>query len=64
VCALPGSGFGFQIPNRRLNMELDPQRLFGILCVHLYSLANTPLPRIWAHIRGRYWSAKIDDISL
>ncbi len=23
-----------------------------------------PPPRIWAHIRGRYWSAKIDDISL
>ncbi len=24
-----------------------------------------PSPRIWAHhIRGRYWSAKIDDISL
>jgi hypothetical protein len=21
-------------------------------------------PLIWAHIRGRYWSAKIDDISL
>ncbi len=34
----------------------------------MYSLAETPhpppLPRIWAHIRGRYWSAKIDDISL
>ncbi len=33
----------------------------------LYSLAQTlhppPPPRIWAHIRGRYWSAKIDDIS-
>ncbi len=23
----------------------------------------TPPPRIWTHIRGRYWSAKIDDIS-
>ncbi len=23
-----------------------------------------PPPRIWAHIRGRYWSAKIYDISL
>ncbi len=23
-----------------------------------------PLPLIWAHIQGRYWSAKIDDISL
>jgi hypothetical protein len=32
------------------------------------SLAETPQlpppPRMWAHIRGRYWSAKIDDISL
>jgi hypothetical protein len=23
-----------------------------------------PPPRFWAHIRGRCWSAKIDDISL
>ncbi len=23
-----------------------------------------PPPGIWAHIRGRYWSAKIDDISV
>jgi hypothetical protein len=27
-------------------------------------LATHPLPRIWARIRGRCWSAKIDDISL
>jgi hypothetical protein len=54
----------------RLSMELDLQSLFG-LHVHtaqLYSLAETPQPtppRIcWAHIRGRYWSAKKDDISL
>ncbi len=38
-------------------------------CAHLYSLhllrlRNRPTPRIWAHIQGRYWSAKIDDISL
>ncbi len=26
--------------------------------------ATPPPPRIWALIRGRYWSAKIDDISL
>jgi hypothetical protein len=37
--------------------------------LELYSLAETPqLPHpsyhIWAHIRGRYWSAKIEDISL
>ncbi len=24
----------------------------------------SPSPRIWAHIRRRYWSAKIDDISV
>jgi hypothetical protein len=38
----------------------------------LYSLAEAPQPptlspRIWPHIRGRYWAAKIgdsDDISL
>jgi hypothetical protein len=33
-------------------------------CPQLYSLAETPQlpssPRIWDHIRGRYWSAKID----
>ncbi len=49
---------------RGKNMELNFQSLFG-----LYSLADTPQiypssPRIWAHIRGRYWSDKIDDISL
>ncbi len=37
-------------------------------CAQLYSLSETPQPppsaRIWAHIRGRYWSAKIDDICL
>ncbi len=51
-------------------MELDLQSLFG-LHVHSYTYWLTPrnspsppLPRIWAHIRGRYWSAKIDNISL
>jgi hypothetical protein len=37
-------------------------------CAQLYSLAETmqppPPPRILAHIRGRYWSAKTDDTSL
>jgi hypothetical protein len=54
--------------HNRLNMELDLTSLFALLYVQLYSLAETPQPlpspRIWAHIRGRYWSAKIDDISL
>jgi hypothetical protein len=46
---------------------MDLQSLLGSY-VQLYSLAEAsqlaPFPRIWAHIRGRYWSAKIDDISL
>jgi len=35
-------------------------------CVQLYLFGWDPAtpPRIWAHIRGRYWLAKIDDISL
>jgi hypothetical protein len=53
----------------RLNIDLDLQSLFGL---HVYSCTHwltprTPYPppsRIWAHIRGRYWLAKIDDISL
>jgi hypothetical protein len=50
-------------------MELDLQSLFGLhvhSCTHylILQLPPSPLPRIWAHIRGRYWSAKIDDISL
>jgi hypothetical protein len=36
--------------------------------LQLFSLADTPQPppspRIWTHIRGRYWSAKKDDISM
>ncbi len=57
---------------QRLNMELDLQSLFGLhfmWCEQLNSLAKTPAtpllpPRIWTRILGRYWSAKIDDISL
>jgi hypothetical protein len=50
-----------------LNTELDLQGLFGLLCtaVPIGRVLGTtvfPSPRIWAHIRGRYWSAKIDDI--
>jgi hypothetical protein len=52
----------------RLNMELDIQKFIWALCAQLYSLAETPqlllYPSIGALIRGRYWSAKIDDISL
>jgi hypothetical protein len=51
----------------RLNMELDLQSLFGLLCTAVLiglCLATPTVTRIWAHIRRRYWSAKIDDISL
>ncbi len=29
-----------------------------------WDTATPPSPRLWAHVRGCYWSAKIDDISL
>jgi hypothetical protein len=47
-------------------MELDLQSFFGLLCTAVLIGLDpaTPLPRFWARIRGRYWSAKIDDISL
>jgi hypothetical protein len=50
---------------RRLNTELDLQSLFGLLCTAVLRPRNSPPPPppFWAHIRGRYWSAKIDDIS-
>jgi hypothetical protein len=51
----------------RLNMELDLQSLFGLLCRAILigcNPASPALPRIWAHIRERYWSSKIDDIPL
>jgi hypothetical protein len=49
-------------------MELALQSLFGLhvqSCTHWLRPCN-PLPssRIWTRIRGRYWSAKIDDIHL
>ncbi len=47
------------IPIHRLNIEIDPQSLFGLhvtWCAQLFSLAETPQPqpspRLWAHIRG------------
>jgi hypothetical protein len=46
-------------------MELDLQILFGLhvhSCTHWLRTRNPP-PRIWAQIRGRHWSAKIDDVS-
>jgi hypothetical protein len=48
-------------------MELDLQSFFGLhvySCIHWLKHLNPPNPSIWAHIRWRYWSTKIDDISL
>ncbi len=46
----------------KLNVELDLQKFFWAPCAQLYSLAEIPnphpFPRIWAHIRGRYWPRK------
>jgi hypothetical protein len=45
-------------------MELD---LHGLLCTTVpydETPQLPPYPRIWFHIRARYWSAKIDDISM
>ncbi len=58
--------------NYRLNMALDLQSLFGLhvhtSCTYWLRPRNTtpapPSARIWAHIRGRSWLAKIDDVSL
>ncbi len=48
-------------------MELDFQSLFGFQvhsCTHWPRPRNPPLPaHLAVHIRGRYWSAKKDDIS-
>jgi hypothetical protein len=60
---LPASAPGD--PDHRLNMELDLQCLFGLLCTAQVETPQLPpSSRIWAHILGRYWSAKIDYISL
>ncbi len=38
--------------------------LFLAVIIGFYSASPPPPPPIWAHIGGRYWSAKIDDISV
>jgi hypothetical protein len=55
---------GFILLCHRLNMQLDLQSFFGLLCT-LYSSTDwlrprqlPPSPRIWAQIRGRYWSVR------
>ncbi len=47
----------------RLNMELDLLKFIWAPAILTGRDPATPFSRrIWAHIRGRYWSAKIDDI--
>jgi hypothetical protein len=59
-----------QYSNHRFNTELDLQSVYlGSMCtvVLIFWLKPStppPPPGIWTHIRVRYWSAKIDDISL
>ncbi len=51
--------------HHRLNMEIELQSVFGLhvhSCSHCWDLP--PSPRFWAHIRERYWSVKIENISL
>jgi hypothetical protein len=48
---------------QRLNMELDLQSLCTAVLFGCDPATLPPPPRIWAHLRGRYWSAKIDDVS-
>ncbi len=47
-------------------MELDLQIYFGFMgtAVLIGRDPRNPSPRIRAHIRLRFWSAKIDDICL
>jgi hypothetical protein len=56
---------GNHVPESTLTLSQSrhypPVRDFGFgLCTHL----RNPFPRIWTHIRGRYLSAKMDNISL
>jgi hypothetical protein len=51
----------------RLTLELDLRSLFGLRvhsCTHWLRPRNSPLPRHLGSYRGRYWSAKINEISL
>jgi hypothetical protein len=68
IAATQGSLYKpFKHLSHRLNMDLDLQSLFGLMCTAVligWDPATPPYPRIWARIRGCNWSAKIDEISL
>ncbi len=49
---------------QRVIMELDLQIFWGLYVhsrTHTGETLQPPSLRIWAHMRGRYWPAKIDD---
>ncbi len=50
--------------DHRLNTELDLKVYLVSMCTVVLIGSQPPLAPIWAHIRGRFWSARIDDISL
>ncbi len=62
VRSRPRMIIAFDYDQHRLNMELNLQSWIGLLCKAVligWDPATPPSRRIWAHIRGRYWSAKI-----
>jgi hypothetical protein len=66
-CSGPSDLYNSCIRQHRLNIELDIRSLFGLLytaaCRHWLRPRNSPPPhpRIWAHIRGCYWSMVSQD---
>jgi hypothetical protein len=63
----PKRFFGLHVPQRKVERQvkvLIKNLAIFFLCAQLHLLAEPPRPRIWAHIRGRFWSAMIDEISL
>jgi hypothetical protein len=63
-----GTSNYFQTPKHRLNMEFRYPKFILAPCHHVHSsphwLLRPRCPPVPPHIRGRYWSARIDDISL
>jgi hypothetical protein len=63
----PSFGSSFIIPTSDHGVE-SPKFIWALVysCTHWLRPHNPspPTPRVWAHLRGRYWSAKIDDVSL
>jgi hypothetical protein len=61
-----GPGDFFNILYFIVAVRIRSPKFVWALCAQLYSSADIPqhTPRIWTHIRRRYWAAQIDDISL